>query len=283
MIKEKDSIREEIMKKFLNSAGKITEDDYAKKYHEVMKKNEELLSKNENLMIEKDMLNKELNRADRGHNETAIKIKELSMKYEKQISDLEDNLKKVNMRLYQKEALIAKVTTENEYLAQENFRLKSVHNINDSLIRLPETCFIDIQSAKQQREAVHEATKKLVEEMASEQYKAREDILLKNIAELESKNKQTYLSMYDSIGLELNKYEVDYQYKNKAIVEERKKDEALKEEKEQIKTEFRYKLGAQDRTYEDFVKDQLEKNHKFGKEFKIDTKNVDDLLVKYNM
>jgi GTPase involved in cell partitioning and DNA repair len=123
----------------------------------------------------------------------------------------------------------------------------------------------------------------MVEEMASEQYKGREDLLLKNIAELESKNKQTYLSMYDSIGQELNKYEVNYQYKNEAIVEERKKDEALKEEKEKIKTEFKYKLGAQDRTYEDFVKDQLEKNHKLGKEFKIDTKNVDELFSKYNM
>jgi predicted RNase H-like nuclease (RuvC/YqgF family) len=139
MIKEKDTIREEITKKFLNKAGNITEDDYAKKYHEVMKKNEELISKNESLMNEKEMLNKELNRADRGHNETAIKIKEITQKYDRQISSLEDDLRKSNMRLYQKEALIAKITTENEYLAQENYRLKSVHQINDSLIRLPET------------------------------------------------------------------------------------------------------------------------------------------------
>ena len=264
------------MKKWRGSKNDdVTPDDYKNKYHEVIKKNQELMDKNESLMTEKDMLNKELNRMDRNHNETAFKIKEIDRKYTNQIDELESRLKQANLGLYQKEATIAKVVTENQYLSQDNYRLKSAHNINDSLIRLPETCFIDIQSAQKQREAVHDATKKMVEEMATENFKGREDMLLKNIADLETKNKQTYLSIYDNIGLELNKYEVDYNYQNQQKVEEHRKDALLGEEKERIQSELKYKLPNNDRTYEDFVKDQLNKKDKLSKEFKIDTHDVD--------
>ena len=282
--KEKDALRDEMFRKLKEKSQDHSVDDYKRQVLDLTKQNEDLVAKTEALLMTKDSLNKEINALERIQNDNAFRVKELSLKYQNQIEDLERKLKEANLTLYKKEALIAKITTENEHLSQENFRLKNINNINDSLIRLPDTCFIDIQSAKKQREAVHEATKKMIEEMAEERAKGKEDLLLNNIAQLEEKNKKLYLDMYDNIGLELNKYEINYSYQNKLKDEERKKDQHLKDEKERIKTEFQYKLDTKDqKTYEDFVEDQLKKQQKLGKEFKLDTENVDQLFAKYNI
>ena len=236
-------------------------------------------------ITEKEILGKELLNFERSQNESSLRVKELNLKYQSHINDLEKKVQEVNFALYKKEAMIAKLTTENEFLNQENFRIKSAQNINDSILMLPDTWFIDIQSAKKQREAVHEATKKLIDEMAEEKAKGKEDLLLNNISLLEEKNKKLYLDMYDNIGMELNKYEAAYSYKkNKLEADERKKDEFLKQRKDEVKAEFKYKLDTADqKTYEEFLEDQIKKQSKFSKEFKIKTESVDQLLTKYKI
>ena len=90
--------------------------------------------------------------------------------------------------------------------------------------------------------------------------------------------------MYENIGMELNKYEANYNYKNKLIADERQKGEMLKQRKEDIKTEFKYKLDTADqKTYEEFLEDQMKKQNKLSKDFKIDSESVDQLLAKYKM
>lgn len=173
LTQEKDHLRDEMLKKLREKSADNSVEEYKKQVMELNKKNEELLGKTEALLMAKDSLSKELNLADRNQNENALRIKELNLKYQTQLNDLEKQLKTSHYELYKKEALIAKITTENEFLSQENFKLKSAHNINDSILRLPDTCFIDIQSAKKQREAVHQATQKMIEEMAEEKVKGR--------------------------------------------------------------------------------------------------------------
>jgi uncharacterized protein YoxC len=168
---EKDALRDEMLKKLKEKSHDSTVDDYKKQMLTLAKQNEDLITKTESLLSTKEMLFRELNQKDRTHNETVIKIKEVHLKFEHLIIDLEKKLKVANMEVYKKEAINAKITTENEYLNQENFRLKNVSEINDSLLRLPDTCFIDIQSSKKQREAVHEATKQVIDELAEERSK----------------------------------------------------------------------------------------------------------------
>ena len=187
--KEKDRIREELMIKISEKSKDTSLEDFKNQILSLTRQNEELIRKNESLLTEKEMLSKELLDLERSQNESSFRVKELNLKYQNQITDLEKKIQEFNITLYKKEALIAKITTENEFLSQENFRIKSAQNINDSIIRLPDTWFIDIQSAKKQREAVHEATKQLIEEMAEEKVKGREDLLLNNISLLEEKNK----------------------------------------------------------------------------------------------
>lgn len=282
--KEKDMVRDEFLKKIKEKSSDNSVDEYKRQILTLTKQNEDLISKTEALMSSKDLLTKELNQAERAHNESAMRIKELNLKYQSYINDLEKKLKDANFDIYKKEALIAKITSENEHLSQENFRVKSAQNINDSILRLPDTCFIDIQSAKKQREAVHEATKKMIEEMAEDQAKGREDHLLNNIAQLEEKNKKLYLDMYENIGMELNKYEISYNYKQKQVADDREKDNQLKERKEQVKEEFRYKLDTVgQKTYDEFVEDQVRKQDKISKSNKIDTQTVDSLFDKYKL
>jgi hypothetical protein len=168
---EKDDLRDEMLKKLKEKSHDSTADDYKRQMLTLAKQNEDLITKTEALLSTKEMLFRELNQKDRAHNETVIKIKEVHLKFEHLILDLEKKLKVANMEVYKKEAINAKITTENEYLNQENFRLKNVSEINDSLLRLPDTCFIDIQSSKKQREAVHEATKQVIDELAEERSK----------------------------------------------------------------------------------------------------------------
>ena len=65
----------------------------------------------------------------------------------------------------------------------ENWRLKGVNTINDSILWLPSACFVDIQSAKQQWEAVHKATADVIEQLAEEKAKSREDALMLSLLE----------------------------------------------------------------------------------------------------
>jgi hypothetical protein len=69
-------------------------------------------------------------------------------------------------------------------------------------------------------------------------YIGKQDMLLNNISELEEKNKKLYLDMYEDIGLELNKYEIGYNFKNKLEMEERNKHQNLKDDKQRIKTKY---------------------------------------------
>ena len=131
---------------------------------------------------------------------------------------------------------------------------------------------------------IHEATRTMIDEMAEEKAKGKQDLLLNNISQLEEKNKKLYLDMYENIGMELNKYEIGYNYQNKLEMGERQKAQELKDNKERVKTEFKYKLDTKDqKNYEDFMEDQVKKQHKIGGEFKIDSQNVDQLLSKYNL
>lgn len=75
----------------------------------------------------------------------------------------------------------------------ENWRLKGVNTINDSILRLPSACFVDIQSAKQQREAVHKATADVIEQLAEEKVRSREDGLMNSLMEQEERVKKAYL------------------------------------------------------------------------------------------
>ncbi|CAI2362421.1 unnamed protein product [Moneuplotes crassus] len=282
--KEKDALRDEMMFKLKEKSQDHSIDDYKRQILSLTKQNEDLIAKTEGLLAAKETLAGEITSMQRAHNDSVMRIKELNLKYETHIADLEKKLSTVNMDIYKKEALIAKITTENEHLCQENFKLKNIKDINDSLTRLPETCFIDLQSAKKQREAIHEATKSMIDEMAEEKAKGKQDLLLNNIAQLEEKNKKLYLDMYENIGANLNKYEIGYNYKNKLEMEERQKHQDLKDRKERAKTEFQYKLDTKDsKRYEDFLEDQVKKNHKASSEYKIEPSNVDSLLSKYNI
>jgi uncharacterized protein YoxC len=168
---EKDALRDEMTKKLNQKSNDTTLDDYKRQILTITKQNEDLITKTEALLSAKEMLFRELNQKDREQNENVMKIREMNSKFEHLISDLEKRLKDANMELYEKEAINIKVTTENEFLSQENFRLKNISGINDSLLRLPDTCFIDFQSSKNQREAVYDATQKVVEELAEERSK----------------------------------------------------------------------------------------------------------------
>ena len=180
--------------------------------------------------------------------------------------------------------MIAKITSENENLASQNFKLKSSQNLNDSIAMMPDACFIDIQTAKKQREAVHSATKQVIEELAEEHAKGKQDALLNNISQLEQKNKQLYLEMYENLGSDLNRYTNELNYKQMVEASERKKQDKLKQDKEIVKEEFRYKLDMNDeKTYEDFVQDQIHKKDKLSKSNKNDSYQIDDLLTKYNI
>jgi len=139
LLDEKDKLRDEMMRKLKEKSNDNTLDDFKKQALSLAKQNEELVAKTESLLAEKEFLQKELTQMERGHNESVMKIKEINLKYEGHISELENKLKESQIDLYKKEAIIAKVTTENEHLSKENYRLKNVNNINDSLIRLPDT------------------------------------------------------------------------------------------------------------------------------------------------
>ena len=137
--KEKDRIREELMLKISEKSKDTSLEDFKNQILSLTRQNEELIRKNESLLTEKEMLSKELLDLERSQNESSFRVKELNLKYQNQITDLEKKIQEFNITLYKKEALIAKITTENEFLSQENFRIKSAQNINDSIIRLPDT------------------------------------------------------------------------------------------------------------------------------------------------
>lgn len=137
--KEKDRIREELMLKISEKSRDTSIDDFKHQILSLTKQNEELIRKNESLISEKEILSKELLDLERSQNESSFRVKELNLKYQGQINDLEKKMQEFNITLYKKEALIAKITSENEYLSQENFRIKSAQNINDSILRLPDT------------------------------------------------------------------------------------------------------------------------------------------------
>ena len=63
---------------------------------------------------------------------------------------------------------------------------------------------MDIQSAKQQREAVHAATAQVIDELAEEKMKNKEDDMTRTILWLEEEKKKAFLSMYNGIGKEVD-------------------------------------------------------------------------------
>lgn len=138
-------------------------------------------------------------------------MRQVDQKSEAQLDEISHKAKSACVDLWKKDALIARITSENEFLVVENQRLKGVNTINDSILNLPSACFIDIQSAQKQREAVHSATAAVIEELAEVKAKESEDGHLRNILEIEEKTKKQYLDMYSGIGGEIDDWIMNYQ------------------------------------------------------------------------
>ena len=65
-------------------------------------------------------------------------------RYLSQLQDLETKLEKDKIEGYKKDAVIAKVTTENEQLLREVAWLRNVRDIDASIATLPGVCFSNV-------------------------------------------------------------------------------------------------------------------------------------------
>ena len=121
---------------------------------------------------------KELNSKEREQNLTILKMKEIKLQFETELAQMNKSTKATCVDLWKKDALLARVQAENESLVSENRRLKGVNTINDSILQLPSACFVDIQSAQKQREAVHSATAQVIEDLATEKARDHPDSMM---------------------------------------------------------------------------------------------------------
>jgi len=98
----------------------------------------------ESLNNRNETLGNEVNIRNREIDENNLRMKETRLQFETHMKELEKKAKTACIDLWKKEALLARITSENEVLVTENQRLKGVNTINDSILKLPSACFVDI-------------------------------------------------------------------------------------------------------------------------------------------
>lgn len=118
---------------------------------ELSKKHEKHIDKIESLQNIKESLTNELHESERQRDKTIAEAKELNIKYQNSVDNLEQKIKQSNVELWKSEIINSKISHENQDLSTENYQIKKAGDFHESLIRMPEMCNEDIKHSKMQK------------------------------------------------------------------------------------------------------------------------------------